>query len=96
MSDKALPDWVKVGKKRFDRLKVQNVQNDNLQTIQFGKFINFIESNKLIQEIACGKITCDEALERIISIPDDIDKIISQEKLTPNQGEVLSILFMVN
>ena len=60
--------------------------NDNLQTIQFGKFINFIESNKLIQEIAFGKITFDEALERIISIPDDIDKIISQETLYPKLG----------
>ena len=59
--------------------------NDNLQTIQFGKFINFIESNKLIQEIAFGKITFDEALERIISIP-DIDKIISQETLYPKLG----------
>ena len=26
MSYKALPDWVKVGKKRFDRIKVQNAQ----------------------------------------------------------------------
>ena len=32
MSDKALPDWVKVDKKRFDRIKnkVQNAKNNSL------------------------------------------------------------------
>ena len=43
-----------------------------------------------------AKITHQEALERITSIRDDIDKLISQEALTPNQVEVLNILFMVD
>ena len=32
MSDKVLPDWVKVGMKRFDRIrnKIQNAKNNNL------------------------------------------------------------------
>ena len=57
MSDKPLPDWVKVGK-GFDRIKnkVQNARNSNLQARSFGKYINFIESNNLIQEIAYGKL----------------------------------------
>ena len=49
----------KVSKKRFDRIqnKVQNAKNNNLQARPFGNFINFIESNKLIQEIAYHTIT---------------------------------------
>ena len=87
MSDKALPDWVKVGKKRFDKIKneVQNIENNNVQARPFGKFINIIKSSKSIQETAHGDITHEKALERITSIRDDIDKIISQKTLVPNQ-----------
>ena len=55
-----------------------------------------MESNKLIQKIAYDEITHEEALERIISIHDNIAKILSEKTLTPNQVEVLSILFMVD
>ena len=98
LSDKTLTDWVKGGKKRFDKIrnKFQNPKNNNLQARPSGKFINFIELNKLIQETAYSKITHEEALERITSIRDDIDKITSQETLTSNQVEVLNTLFMVN
>ena len=50
---------LKSKKKRFDRIqnKVQNAKNNNLQARPFGNFINFIESNKLIQEIAYHTIT---------------------------------------
>ena len=95
-SDKTLPDWVKVGKRRFDRIKnkVENAKNNNLQARAFDRFVNFVESNKSIQEIAYGNIIHKKALERIISIHDDIDKSIPQEILTLNQVEVLNILFM--
>ena len=58
LSDKAQTDWVKGGKKRFDRIrnKFQNAKNNNLQARPSGKFINFIESNKLIQDTAYSKI----------------------------------------
>ena len=47
MSDKGLPDRVKVGKIRLDRIKIKvgNAKDNNLQAKPFGKFINFIESN---------------------------------------------------
>ena len=50
---------LKSKKKRFDRIqnKVQNAKNNNLQARPFGNFINFIESNKLIHEIAYHTIT---------------------------------------
>ena len=95
-SDKTLPDWVKVGERRFDRIKnkVENAKNNNLQARAFDRFVNFVESNKSIQEIAYGNIIHKKALQRIISIHDDIDKSIPQEILTLNQVEVLNILFM--
>ena len=51
MSDKALPNWVKVSKKRFDTVKnaVQNAKRDNLQSIpQYASLINFDNSNMTI------------------------------------------------
>ena len=48
MSDKALPNWVKVSKKRFDTIKnaVQNAKRDNLQARpQHVSPINFEETN---------------------------------------------------
>ena len=53
--------------KRFARIKnkVQNAKNNNLQARPFGKVIDFIESNKLIQEAVHGKITHEKALKRI-------------------------------
>ena len=97
MAHKALPEWVNVIKKIFDKIEnnVQNAKDDNLQARPPGGVINFIKSSKLIEEIACCKIIHEEALERITSIRDDIGRNISQEMLTPNQVEVLNILFMV-
>ena len=79
--------------KRFARIKnkVQNAKNNNLQARPFGKVIDFIESNKLIQEAVHGKITQKEALKRINDICNDITTIISQEALTPHQIEMLNI-----
>ena len=50
MSDKAIRDWAKVCKKRFDGIKnkVQIYKNNNLQARPFCKLFNVIESNKLI------------------------------------------------
>ena len=79
--------------KRFARIKnkVQNAKNNNLQARPFGKVIDFIESNKLIQEIVHGKITHEETLKRINDICNDITTIISEETLTPHQIEMLNI-----
>ena len=97
MAQKALPQWVNVIKKIFDKIEnnVQNAKDDNLQARPPGGVINFIKSNKLIKEIACCKIIHEEVLERITSIRDDICGNIYQETLTPNQVEVLNIIFMV-
>ena len=51
MSDKALPNWVKVIKKRFHTIKnaIQNAKRINLQARpQHDSLINFDNSNKLI------------------------------------------------
>ena len=59
MSDKALPDWVKVGKKRLDRItnKFQKAKYNNLQgRPERGSPIYFNESYKLIQDIEHRKI----------------------------------------
>ena len=64
MSVKALPNWVKVNKKIFDAIKnaVQNAKRNNLLARpQHASLINFDASNKLIQDIAHGNITHEEA-----------------------------------
>ena len=63
---KALPEWVKVSKKRFDTIKnkVQNAKNNNLQARPLGNPINFTKSSKFIQVMANVKITSEEALKK--------------------------------
>ena len=71
MSVKALPNWVKVNKKRFDAIKnaVQNAKRNNLLARpQHASLINFDASNKLIQDIAHGNITHEEASNKIADI----------------------------
>ena len=71
MSVKALPNWVKVNKKRFDAIKnaVQNAKRNNLLARpQHASLINFDASNKLIQDIAPGNITHEEASNKIADI----------------------------
>ena len=54
MSEKTLPNWVKVSKQRFDTIKnaVQNAKRNNLQVRpQHASPINFDNSDKLIQDI---------------------------------------------
>ena len=85
--------------KLFDRIinKFQNAENNNLQARpEGGSSVYFNESYKLIQDISYSKITHEEALERITSIRDDIDKVISQETLIVNQVKVLNVSFMVD
>ena len=94
-----LPKWVKISKKRFDRIKntVQNAKNNSLQAKpNRSGLINFNESNKLIQDIEHSKITYEEALKRIRNIRSDIAKIINQGSLNLNQVEVINTLFMVD
>ena len=94
-----LPKWVKISKKRFDRIKntVQNAKNNSLQAKpNRSGLINFNESNKLLQDIEHSKITYEEALKRIRNIRSDIAKIINQGSLNLNQVEVINTLFMVD
>ena len=60
MSDKALPDWVKVDEERFNKIKneIEQAKNKNLQARpNQGSPIYFDESYKLIQDIEHSKIT---------------------------------------
>ena len=94
-----LPKWVKISKKRFDRIKntVQNAKNNSLRAKpNRSGLINFNESNKLLQDIEHSKITYEEALKRIRNIRSDIAKIINQGSLNLNQVEVINALFMVD
>ena len=94
-----LPKWVKISKKRFDRIKntVQNAKNNSLRAKpNRSGLINFNESNKLLQDIEHSKITYEEALKRIRNIRSDIAKIINQVSLNLNQVEVINTLFMVD
>ena len=88
MSDKALPNWVKVHKKRFYRIKngIQNAKNNNLQaTPNRGSPISFDESHRLIQGIGHGEITYEEALKKIASIRNDIERIVNLHEFNQNQ-----------
>ena len=94
-----LPKWVKISKKRFDRIKntVQNAKNNSSRAKpNRSGLINFNESNKLLQDIEHSKITYEEALKRIRNIRSDIAKIINQGSLNLNQVEVINTLFMVD
>ena len=98
MPDNALPNWVKIGKKRFNKIKskVQNAKDNNLQARPSNKLIDFTGSNQLIQDIGHSHVTYEEALKRITIIHRDIDTILSQKRLNLNQVEVVNILFMVD
>ena len=85
MSEKALPNWVKVNKKRFDTIKnpVRNAKRDHLQARpQYSSPINFNNSNKLIQEIENGSFTLEEALNKMADIDGNFRRIIEQKIYT--------------
>ena len=70
-------NWVKVDKKRIDRIKnqIRNAKYNNLQAKpECDSLIYFDESYKLIQGIAHSKITHKEALKVIIDIRKDIKR----------------------
>ena len=84
--------------KRFNARKkiIQNAKDNNLQArSQRGSPIDFVQPNKLIQDIVNG-ITHEEALKKLNSINDDINRIIKQKSLVPNQIMVLNTLYMVD
>ena len=58
-----------------------------------GSPISFDESHRLIQEIDHGKVTHEEALQRIASIRNDINRIIDLDEFNPNQIKVLNACF---
>ena len=99
MSDKLLSDWVKVGKKRFDRIKnqIQHAKNNNLEAKpERGSPIYFDKSYKLIQDIEHSKITPEETLKIIIGIRNDVKRISNLDEINPNQVKVLNALLTVD
>ena len=99
MSDKSLPSWIKVDKKRFDKIKyqIQNVKNNNLQARpNRGSPISFDESHKLMQDIEHGKTNHEEALKTIANICNDIETIDDLDEFNQKQVSVLNALFLLD
>ena len=99
MSDKLLQNWVKVGKKRLDRIKnqIQKAKDNNLQARpERGSPIYLNEPYKLIQDIEHGKITHEEVLRRITNIRNDIKILDNLDNFNENQDKVLNAYFMVD
>ena len=58
MFDKALPNWVKVDEERFNKIKNEIEQAENLQARpNRGSPMSLNESRRLIQDIEDGKTT---------------------------------------
>ena len=100
VADKALPNWVKVDKKRFDRIKneTQNAKNKNEFVVLGGNGdrINANDSYQLIQDIENGKTTHEETLKEIFKICNDIERLNELAKINQNQANMLKILFMTD
>ena len=99
MSDKALPDWVKVDKKRFNVIKnkIQQAKYKNLQTRpNCGSPIYFYKSYKLIQDIEHSNINHKEALKIMTDIGKNIERLDDLNEFNLNQVKVLNALFMVD
>ena len=95
MSDKALPDWVKVDEKRFNVIKneIQPAKNKNLQARpNRGSPIYFDKSYKLIQDIEHSNITHKEALKIITDIRKNIERLNDLNEFNLNQVKVLNAL----
>ena len=98
-SDKTLPDWVKVDRKRFNLMKnqIQNAKKNNIQARpKRGRPIYFNKSYRLIQDIVQGKITYEEPLKTITSIRDDIARLYDLDDFNENQVKVVNALFMID
>ena len=96
MSDKALPNWIKVSKKRSNTIKnaVQNSRKNNLQARpQHSSCIDFDDSNTLIQEIVHGNITHEEALNEMADINNNFRKITELKSFNQNQIKVGNTLW---
>ena len=98
-SDKTLPDWVKVDRKRFNLMKnqIQNAKKNNIQARpKRGRPFYFNKSYRLIQDIVQGKITYEEPLKTITSIRDDIARLYDLDDFNENQVKVVNALFMID
>ena len=87
MPDKALPNWVKVDKKRFNGIKNQtpNAKNNNLQARpNRGSPISLNELHKLIQDIEHSQITLEEALKIMTNIRNGIERINNLAEINQN------------
>ena len=77
MSDKALPNWVKVSKKGLMR---QKMQFKMLKEILYKLDHRLIQT--LIQDIVHGNITHEEALNKMADIDYNFTKITEKKVLT--------------
>ena len=94
-----LPKWVKVTKKRFDRIKnmVQDAKYNSFQARPNGSsLINFNKSKKLLQGNEYSKIAYVKALKIINNIRSNIIKITNKGILKSSQVEVANILHMID
>ena len=94
-----LPKWVKVTKKRFDRIKnmVQDAKYNSFQARpNWSSLINFNKSKKLLQGNEYSKIAYVKALKIINNIRSNIIKITNKGILKSSQVEVANILHMID
>ena len=90
MADKTLPDRVKIDKKRFGRIqnKVKMFKNKSKFVVPGGSG-DCINAN-----IENGKITHEEALNKIFRIRNDIERPKGLEEINQNQVDMLTDLSM--
>ena len=90
MAAKTLPDRVKIDKKRFDRIqnKVKMFKNKNKFVLPGGVVI------VLNANIENGKITHEEASNKIFRIHNDIERLKGLEEINQNQVDMLTDLSM--
>ena len=99
MSDKALPDWVKVNEERFNKIEneIQQAKNKNLHARPYhGSPIYFDESYKLIQDIEHSKITHETSLKMITDIRNNIKRLDDLDEFNSDQVKVINALFMLD
>ena len=100
VADETLPYWVKVDKKRLDRIqnKVKMFKNKDRFVVPGGSGdrINANGSYRLIQDIENGNITHKEALKEIFKICNDIERLKRLKEINQNQVDMLNILFMTD
>ena len=99
ISDKALPDWVKVNEERLNKIEneIQQAKNKNLHARPYhGSPIYFGESYKLIQDIEHSKITHETSLKMVTDIRNNIKRLDDLDEFNSDQVKVINALFMLD